>query len=168
MDYWKHTSFGGASSLSKATLNFPNTVQDMAQLVQQDIVASQAVETDVNIDFREVYFLIMHFLSSGPCQKTLGHFWNELLEHQLLPRRYHAWFSRSGVHSGNDNDDGISFPLSYNKLVERYRFVFFYFNFCFKSDNKFRITVWKLMVMCSGFSTSFLGLSDVMEFSCYS
>ncbi|GMP76366.1 hypothetical protein CsSME_00033079 [Camellia sinensis var. sinensis] len=62
----------------------------------------------------------MHFLSAGPCHRTYGQFWNELLEHQLLPRRYHAWYSRSGVHSGDENDDGLSFPLSYNKLVERY------------------------------------------------
>lgn len=121
MDYWKHASSAGVSPLSKAPLNFSNTAQEMAQLEQQDRVTSQAVDTEVAIDFREVYFLIMHFLSSGPCQKTFGQFWNELLEHQLLPRRYHAWFSRSGGHSGNDNDDGISFPLSYSKLVDRYK-----------------------------------------------
>ncbi|XP_024044382.1 bromodomain and WD repeat-containing protein 1 isoform X4 [Citrus clementina] len=118
MDYWKLSSSSGAPSLGKAPLKFSSTVQEMAQLEQQDMVANQVVEADV--DLREVYFLIIHFLSSGPCQRTLGLLWNELLEHQLLPRRYHAWFSRSGVNSGNDNDDGISFPLSYNKLVERY------------------------------------------------
>ncbi|KAK9206990.1 hypothetical protein WN943_017273 [Citrus x changshan-huyou] len=117
MDYWKLSSSSGAPSLGKAPLKFSSTVQEMAQLEQQDMVANQVVEADV--DLREVYFLIIHFLSSGPCQRTLGLLWNELLEHQLLPRRYHAWFSRSGVNSGNDNDDGISFPLSYNKLVER-------------------------------------------------
>lgn len=118
MDYWKLSSSSGAPSLDKEPLKFSNTVQEMAQLEQRDLVAGQVVEADV--DLREVYFLIMHFLSSGPCQKTLGLLWDELLEHQLLPRRYHAWFSRSGAHKGNDNDDGISFPLSYNKLVERY------------------------------------------------
>lgn len=140
MDYWKLSSSSGAPSLGKAPLKFSSTVQEMAQLEQQDMVANQVVEADV--DLREVYFLIIHFLSSGPCQRTLGLLWNELLEHQLLPRRYHAWFSRSGVNSGNDNDDGISFPLSYNKLVERYICVFFYFNFSERS-------VWKLMVICS-------------------
>lgn len=124
MDYWKLSSSSGAPSLDKAPLKFSNKVQEMAQLEQRDLVAGQVVEADV--DLREVYFLIMHFLSSGPCQKTLGLLWDELLEHQLLPRRYHAWFSRSGAHSGNDNDDGISFPLSYNKLVERYICVFFF------------------------------------------
>ncbi|KAF3456326.1 hypothetical protein FNV43_RR00976 [Rhamnella rubrinervis] len=58
--------------------------------------------------------------STGPCHKTFGQLWNELLEHQLLPRRYHAWYSRNGVHSGDENDDGMSFPLSYNMLVERH------------------------------------------------
>ncbi|XP_047310637.1 bromodomain and WD repeat-containing protein 1 [Impatiens glandulifera] len=78
------------------------------------------MEADVPVDLREVYFLIMHFLSDGPCKRTCGQFWNELLEHKLLPRRYHAWYSRSGAPSGDENDDGISFPLSYNKLAERY------------------------------------------------
>lgn len=124
MDFWKHASSGPASSLTKATSNFSNTVQEMAQLEQQERVLSQNVENDVGVDLREIYFLIMHFLSSGPCQKTFRLFWDELLEHELLPRRYHAWFSRSGEHSGNNDDDGISFPLNFNKLVERYMLLF--------------------------------------------
>ncbi|TYK16217.1 bromodomain and WD repeat-containing protein 1 isoform X1 [Cucumis melo var. makuwa] len=44
----------------------------------------------------------------------------EIDPRELLPRRYHAWYSRSGVHSGHENDDGLSFPLSYQHLVERY------------------------------------------------
>ncbi|XP_058723558.1 uncharacterized protein LOC131595268 [Vicia villosa] len=75
---------------------------------------------DVDVDLGEVYFLIMHFLSGGPCHKTYLQFWNELMENQLLPRRYHAWYSRSGACSGVAHDDGQSFPLSYNKLAERY------------------------------------------------
>ncbi|KAG6726304.1 hypothetical protein I3843_02G062800 [Carya illinoinensis] len=78
------------------------------------------MEHDVDIDLREVYFLIMHFLSAGPCHITYGQFWNELLEHQLLPRRYHAWYSRNGTHSGDENDDSLSFPLNYTMLMERY------------------------------------------------
>ncbi|KAK8636104.1 hypothetical protein V6N13_004814 [Hibiscus sabdariffa] len=78
------------------------------------------VETNVDIDLREIYFLIMQFLSAGPCQRTFELLSKELLEHRLLPRRYHAWFSRSGDHSGNNDDDGFSFPLSFNNLVERY------------------------------------------------
>lgn len=88
-----------------------------------DSEMSPAAEPDVDIDLREVYFLIMHFLSAGPCRRTYGQFWNELLEHQLLPRRYHAWYSRNGVRSGDENDNGVSFPLSYNMLVERYSHV---------------------------------------------
>ncbi|KAH7578253.1 hypothetical protein JRO89_XS01G0359900 [Xanthoceras sorbifolium] len=120
MDFRKYTSSAPASSLTQAPSNFSNTVQEMAQLEQKERVLSQAVDTDVDVDFREIYFMIMHFLSSGPCQKTFGLFLNEVLEHQLLPRRFHAWFSRDGGHSGNDDDDGISFPLNYNKLVERH------------------------------------------------
>ncbi|XP_021609928.1 uncharacterized protein LOC110613189 isoform X5 [Manihot esculenta] len=108
MDFWKCTS-----SISKAPLSTSNNVVEKSRLEQQE-------RTDVDVDLREVYFLILHFLSSGPCQKSFGHFWNELLEHELLPRRYHAWFSRSGACSGHDDDDGVSLPLSYNKLVDRY------------------------------------------------
>jgi len=81
------------------------------------------VQTDLDIDLREVYFLIMHFLSAGPCRRTFLHFKEELLEHQLLPRRYHAWFSRSGDLGGDDaeeDDDGFSLPLDYSNLVGRY------------------------------------------------
>lgn len=103
-----------APSVNMKPLSFSKKENEKARLTSPD------TETDVDIDLREVYFLIMHFLSAGPCHRTYGQFWNELLEHQLLPRRYHAWYSRSGVHSGDENDDGLSFPLSYNKLVERY------------------------------------------------
>ncbi|KAK7269614.1 hypothetical protein RIF29_22347 [Crotalaria pallida] len=94
----------------------------MAQSLKDVGSVGHAVQTDVDLDIREIYFLIMHFLSAGPCQKTFVQFRNELLEHQLLPRRYHAWFSRSGVPSEEDVDDsdGISLPLDYNKLTDRY------------------------------------------------
>lgn len=77
-------------------------------------------DVDIDIDIREVYFLIMHFLSAGPCQKTFVQFSDELMEHCLLPRRYHVWYSRTGVHSGDQNDDGVSFPLTYENLLHRY------------------------------------------------
>lgn len=99
-------------------LSFPLKIRDKAALVDPEM--SPDLESDVDVDLREIYFLIMHFLSVGPCQRTCGQFWNELLEHDLLPRRYHAWYSRSGGPSGDENDNGLSFPLSYNKLVERY------------------------------------------------
>ncbi|XP_022972302.1 bromodomain and WD repeat-containing protein 1-like [Cucurbita maxima] len=89
----------------------------------EELETNQTSEPDVEIDLREVYFLIMHFLSSGPCHRTCGLLWDELFEHQLLPRRYHAWFSRNGMQSGHENDDGSSFPLKYQHLVERYSHV---------------------------------------------
>jgi PH-interacting protein len=82
-------------------------------------------EKKIDVDHREIYFLIMHFLSSGPFHRTFRQFQDEVLGHELLPRRYHAWFSRSGAHNGNDNNDGVSLPLSYDKLVERYNKVHF-------------------------------------------
>ncbi|XP_057476015.1 uncharacterized protein LOC130764006 [Actinidia eriantha] len=106
-----------AASVNMKPLSFSNKGNEKAHLANPE---RSSMDTDVDIDLREVYFLIMHFLSAGPCHRTYGQFWNELLEHQLLPRRYHAWYSRSGGHSGDENDDGLSFPLSYNKLVERY------------------------------------------------
>ncbi|XP_042509734.1 PH-interacting protein-like isoform X2 [Macadamia integrifolia] len=107
-------------SLNMPPSKFSNKVHEKAPYPEEEGAACPPAEADVDIDLREVYFLIMHFLSAGPCHRTYGQFWNELLEHQLLPRRYHAWYSRSGVRSGDENDSGLSFPLSYNKLVERY------------------------------------------------
>lgn len=106
-------SFGSMKPLDLSRATYENT-----RFVDSEM--SPATEPDVDIDLREVYFLIMHFLSAGPCRRTYGQFWNELLEHQLLPRRYHAWYSRNGVRSGDEDDNGVSFPLSYNMLVERY------------------------------------------------
>ncbi|XVF72736.1 hypothetical protein PTKIN_Ptkin12aG0144300 [Pterospermum kingtungense] len=116
---WKCSS-AGASSLCKASLNASTAMPEKALVEQQRRVADHAAMTNVDIDLREIYFLIMQFLSAGPCQRTFEQLSKELWEHQLLPRRYHAWFSRSGARSGNDDDDGISFPLSYNNLVERF------------------------------------------------
>ncbi|KAI0529449.1 hypothetical protein KFK09_001999 [Dendrobium nobile] len=116
----KHKASGDPSSAALAPLNFVRKVTEKGNSVEADMKSCVAVESDVDIDLREVYFLIMHFLSASPCKRTYGQFWNELLEHQLLPRRYHAWYSRNGVRSGDEDDDGKSLPLSYMNLVERY------------------------------------------------
>ncbi|CAK7348421.1 unnamed protein product [Dovyalis caffra] len=121
MDIWNRASSGGASSINKAPLDFSNTVMEKAHFEQQGRV--RVDEKNLDVDHREVYFLIMHFLSSGPFHRTSRQFRDEVLEHELLPRRYHAWFSRSGAHSRNDSDDGVSLPLSYDKLAERYRHI---------------------------------------------
>lgn len=119
MDSGKCTSRNGASSSSMAPTSFLNRVYTKSLFEEEERFAEHATIKDVNIDLREVYFLMMHFLSSGPCRKTFGIFCDELLEHELLPRRYHAWYSRKGVLSGDDDDDGISFPLNYDDLVLR-------------------------------------------------
>ncbi|XP_031503673.1 uncharacterized protein LOC116266564 [Nymphaea colorata] len=108
------------SGLDMTASCIPSKISETIPYAEQGDMSGPAVETDVEIDLREVYFLIMHFLSAGPCHRTYGQIWNELLEHQLLPRRYHAWYSRTGACNGDENDDGMSLPLSYNKLVERY------------------------------------------------
>ncbi|KAG7530890.1 Bromodomain-like superfamily [Arabidopsis suecica] len=99
------------------TSNMANLVQGNVPLEPQERHSSL---TDVDMDLREVYFLILHFLSTGPCQRTFGHLRDEILEKGLLPRRYHSWWSRSGTCSGRADDDGISLPLSYDNLIERY------------------------------------------------
>ncbi|XP_022979650.1 bromodomain and WD repeat-containing protein 1-like [Cucurbita maxima] len=109
---------GATPSINLKHSSFPAKVHEQAQFEEPE--TNQTLESDVEIDPREVYFLIMHFLSSGPCRRTCGLLWDELFENQLLPRRYHAWYSRNGMHSGHENDDGLSFPLSYQHLVERY------------------------------------------------
>lgn len=95
-------------------------VPEISHFEGRERVAGHAAVADVDIDLREVYFLVMHFLSSGPCQKTFVQFLKELDEHQLLPRRYHSWYSRTGIHSAEENDDGVSVPLTYEKLLHRY------------------------------------------------
>ncbi|KAH1041349.1 hypothetical protein AAZX31_09G036600 [Glycine max] len=112
----KYAPSGNAPSVNIKHLSFSSKVPKKAELDE----ANPNHNMDVDIDLREIYFLIMHFLSAGPCHKTYIQFWNELLEHQLLPRRYHAWYSRTGACSGDKDDDGLSFPLNYNMLVERY------------------------------------------------
>lgn len=119
MGYEKRSSSINASSANMAPLDFTNKVHEKTPLEERERAAVDASGENIDVDIREVYFLIMHFLSAGPCERTFSQFWDELLEHQLLPRRYHPWSSRSGVQSGDENDDGISFPLSYNNLVER-------------------------------------------------
>ncbi|KAJ1297475.1 hypothetical protein BS78_01G379400 [Paspalum vaginatum] len=117
MSFRKHQPSSNAASISMAPLDFPSQELEKVNSVMPTDIASM---DGVDIDMREVYFLIMHFLSHGPFKRTFGELCNELLEHQLLPRRYHAWYSRGGFHSGEENDDGISLPLGYVKLAERY------------------------------------------------
>ncbi|XP_047175749.1 PH-interacting protein [Vigna umbellata] len=112
----KYAPSGHAPPINMKHLTFSSK---MPKKAEHD-TACQNHNMDVDIDLREVYFLIMHFLSAGPCHKTYLQFWNELLEHELLPRRYHAWYSKTGACSGDKDDDGLSFPLNYNMLVERY------------------------------------------------
>lgn len=117
---WKLTaSGGGAASLGKAPMSV-STVVPQEMVPQMELPRGVSDLAAVDVDLREVYFLIMQFLSVGPCKRTFEPLLNELMEHQLLPRRYHAWFSRSGEPSGDGDDDGISFPLSWDKMVERY------------------------------------------------
>ncbi|KAL7144369.1 hypothetical protein ABFS83_07G007100 [Erythranthe nasuta] len=113
----KYVPAGNSTPVNIKSLTFSN--KDNGKAKETDL-QRRPTEADVDIDLREIYFLIMHFLSTGPCHRTYGQFWNELLEHQLLPRRYHAFYSRGGMQSGDENDDGISFPLSYANLVERH------------------------------------------------
>ncbi|KAF3629941.1 hypothetical protein FXO37_28692 [Capsicum annuum] len=120
MDSGKCASRNGVSLSSMAPTSFLNSVYSKSLFEEEERFAEHVTIKDVNIDLREVYFLIMHFLSSGPCRKTFGIFCDELLEHELLPRRYHAWYSRKGVLCGDEDDDGSSFPLNYDDLVLRY------------------------------------------------
>ncbi|KZV17019.1 bromodomain and WD repeat-containing protein 3 [Dorcoceras hygrometricum] len=113
----KRTTTGDPPPINIKSLSFTSKENGKASLA---VSQRRQTASHLDIDLKEVYFLIMHFLSAGPCLRTYGQLWNELLEHQLLPRRYHAWYSRTGSQSRDENDNGMSFPLSYNKLVERY------------------------------------------------
>lgn len=120
MDFQKCPSLSNVPSTKMAPLNFVNKVHAVSRLEEQEGADDHFAAVNADIDIREVYFLIMRFLSTGPCQKTFTQILDELLEHELLPRRYHAWYSRSGAQSGHENDDGISFPLNYDNLVKRF------------------------------------------------
>ncbi|MFS8014226.1 putative transcription factor WD40-like family [Helianthus anomalus] len=119
MELGNQTSFDKASSTAIQHLGFLDRLHTKAQ-DQPENVTGHAAVADLDVDLREIYFLIMHFLSAGPCQRTFSQFCNELLEYQLLPKRYHAWYSRNGEVTGEENDDGISFPLSYEGVARRY------------------------------------------------
>lgn len=119
MELGNHTSFDKASSTTMQALGFLDRLHTKAQNLPES-ETGHAVLTDIDVDLREIYFLIMHFLSSGPCQRTFTQFCNELMEYQLLPKRYHAWYSRTGEVTGEETDDGISFPLSYEGAAQRY------------------------------------------------
>lgn len=101
-------------------LGFLDRTKTHNQLQSEMSQGSQGVVADIDVDLREIYFLIMHFISSGPCQRTFTQFCNELMEYQLLPKRYHAWYSRNGEVTGDKTDDGISFPLSYEGAAQRF------------------------------------------------
>jgi PH-interacting protein len=69
---------------------------------------------------RELYFLVAHFLASGPCEKAAEVLKQELREHDLLPRRGHAFYSRSGKPSELEGDNGRTVPMSYEEVAARY------------------------------------------------
>lgn len=165
MDPWKCPPFGGTNSLNMAPSNILSKVNERAKFEKEERDIGHTVEAGAEVDIREIYFLIMHFLSVGPCRRTFEQFANDLLEHQLLPRRYHAWFSRSGVGSGNDNDNNTSFPLSYNKLVERYKCFLFRLTLIIERYTKHWISFVTLVVyahaMCSAYYRGYIFLSLV-------
>lgn len=122
MDFLKCTSFND-TPLSMVPLNISHKTHIKGEEKEEASGHPVEKDLDLDVDLSEVYFLIMHFLSAGPCQKTIRQFWGELGEHQLLPRRYHAWYSRSGGVSGSKNDNGSSFPLTYEEVVRRYSYI---------------------------------------------
>uniref|UniRef100_A0A1J3G7K5 Bromodomain and WD repeat-containing protein 1 n=1 Tax=Noccaea caerulescens TaxID=107243 RepID=A0A1J3G7K5_NOCCA len=144
----KNTPKGDSVSLPMKPLNFSRQLPGNEQIPDPDI--AQNVLPNVDLDLREVYFLMLHLLSSGPCQKTYALLQHELLEHELLPRRYHAWYSRSGLPSTDENDDGNSFPLNYTELAKRNPHV--------KKDHL--VELLKQLVFVSSRPTTSLGIGD--------
>ncbi|XP_071741862.1 uncharacterized protein [Rutidosis leptorrhynchoides] len=119
MEMGDHRSFEKASSTVMQHMGFLDRLTTKAQNEPESEMGYTGV-ADLDVDLREIYFLIMHFLSSGPCEKTFTQLCNELMDYQLLPKRYHAWYSRNGEITGDKTDDGISFPLSYEGATKRY------------------------------------------------
>ncbi|XP_018482991.2 uncharacterized protein LOC108854004 isoform X1 [Raphanus sativus] len=144
----KNTPKADSVSLPMKPLSLSKKLPGNVQMADPDI--AQNVVPNIDLDMREVYFLMLHLLSSGPCQKTYALLRHELLEHELLPRRYHAWYSRTGLPSGDENDDGDSFPLNYTELVKRYSHV--------KKDHL--VELLKQLVFVSSRPTPSRGLGD--------
>eukprot|EP00850_Spirogloea_muscicola_P004989 SM000022S07203 [mRNA] locus=s22:504694:512564:+ [translate_table: standard] len=84
---------------------------------------ARAVTADVGADLGEVYFLVMHFLAGGPCTAAARQLQDELLQHKLLPRRYHAHYERQGPPAEASDGNVMSFPLVYSEVKERYKHV---------------------------------------------
>ncbi|CAN8265504.1 unnamed protein product [Cochlearia groenlandica] len=145
----KNTPKADSVSRHIKPLNFPRKLPENMQFAEPDI--TQNVVPNVDLDLREVYFLMLHLLSSGPCQATYALLQHELLENELLPRRYHAWYSRRGLLSGDENDDGHSFPLNHTELAKRYSHV--------KKDHLAELL--KQLVFVSSRPSPSLGLGDV-------
>ncbi|KAL7582189.1 hypothetical protein Lser_V15G41522 [Lactuca serriola] len=122
MELGHHASFekGSSTSTSMQGVGFLDRLHAKPQHEAASEMGSRGVVADIDVDSREIYFLIMHFLSAGPCQRTFTQLCNELMEYQLLPKRYHAFYSRTGEVTGDETDDGISFPLSYQGAAQRY------------------------------------------------
>nr|XP_043635528.1 PH-interacting protein-like isoform X2 [Erigeron canadensis] len=119
MESGHHTSFDKASSAATQHLGFIDRLSTKSHN-QPESEPGHDVAADIDVDLREIYFLVMHFLSASPCEKTFTQFCNELMEYQLLPKRYHAWYSRYGTASEEETGDGVSFPLSYESVTQRY------------------------------------------------
>ncbi|CAN7003997.1 unnamed protein product [Brassica oleracea var. botrytis] len=141
----KNTPKADSVSLPMKPLNFSRKLPGNDPDIAQDVVPP-----NIDLDRREIYFLMLHLLSSGPCQRTYALLRHELLEHELLPRRYHAWYSRSGLPSGDENDDGNSFPLDYAELAKSYSHV--------KRDHL--VELLKQLVFVSSRPTPSRGLAD--------
>lgn len=76
-------------------------------------------QKNVEVDISEIYFLVMHFLSGSPCHRAFAQLSNDVLQHKLLPRRFHALPSRGGKQAVDEDDDGMSSPISYDTIVAR-------------------------------------------------
>lgn len=118
MSLRNHKKLANTTSITMTPFKMPRIAQKDLPINPE--TAAEITEAVADVDTREIYFLIMHFLLSGPCRKISEHIWNELLKHDLLPRRYHAWYSRSGAPCSGEDDNGSSFPLTYQDLVSRY------------------------------------------------
>lgn len=73
---------------------------------------------NMDVDLKEVYSVIMHFLAIGPCTGTFRQLRNEVLRHKLLPLR-----NLAGHFTDHDNYDDLSFSPSYSEGANRNRHI---------------------------------------------
>lgn len=79
---------GAVLSSHQTTQALPNGVQHLAPRARSLLASTSRNTAQASLDASEVYFLLLHFLSEGPCQAAARTLEDEAVKHGLLPQRH--------------------------------------------------------------------------------